>query len=443
MKKLFYAIGIAFLVVACSKEEPVAPVISAPPTPIMVTTQGLIGTWIFDDATAGTTEIIQFIDDNIFYFSNDIEAYTAGTYAQGNYQISTDGKVSGICDEKVLDFTFFKKSDYSFMVKNNTNEQEYTFGKWVGEVVRLDYQESASPLYKLWVDEEITSYSSHNEKTVMVDAKTGQITAMSEGFTVIDVVTTEGTAAVIVEAGGLIPDYASVIGVTKEKIKAAYGDTPTEEFEAYLLYRDEAKSVQFNINIRTKLSNGIDVKYGNYKGFARNELVEYLNTKYYLYKKDADKQVFINNASYDKATVTIAWDNVRELEYRFINRDLFEDFSIAIGKSKSEIEHLYGEDLILKRETSAELEYEIDEDLLEYAGVDKMKSVKFTFGNDMAVSIRVRLKNLTEDEIVSYLETRYGTSIGSDSETVYYYNHATGIEVAYRSAYDEIEFYAR
>lgn len=443
MKKLFYAIGIAFLVVACSKEEPVAPVIPAPPTPIMVTTQGLIGTWIFDDATAGTTEIIQFIDDNIFYFSNDIEAYTAGTYAQGNYQISTDGKVSGICDEKVLDFTFFKKSDYSFTVKNNTNEQEYTFGKWVGEVVRLDYQESASPSYKLWVDEEITSYSSHNEKTAMVDAKTGQITAMSEGFTVVDVVTNEGTAAVIVEAGGLIPDYASVIGVTKEKIKAAYGDTPTEEFEAYLLYRDEAKSVQFNINIRTKLSNGIDVKYGNYKGFARNELVEYLNTKYYLYKKDADKQVFINNASYDKATVTIAWDNVRELEYRFINRDLFEDFSIAIGKSKSEIEHLYGEDLILKRETSAELEYEIDEDLLEYAGVDKMKSVKFTFGNDMAVSIRVRLKNLTDDEIVSYLETRYGTSIGSDSETVYYYNHATGIEVAYRSAYDEIEFYAR
>ena len=247
----------------------------------------------------------------------------------------------------------------------------------------------------------------------------------------------------IVEAGGLIPDYASAIGQTKEQVKATYGDTPTEEYEAYLLYRDAGKSVQFNFNIRTRLANGIDVKYGNYKGFSRLELVEYLNTKYYLYQKESDEQIFINHANYNTSTVTITWDHIRELEYRAINRDLFEDFSIALGKSRSEIEHLYGEDLTLKRETTAELEYEIDEDLLEFAGVDKMKTVKFTFGNDIAVSIRLRLKNLTSDEITNYLKSRYGAATSSDDEAVYYYNPATGIEVAYRGTYDEIEYYVR
>lgn len=435
--------GFALLAIACSKEEPAIPNTPAPPTPIMVTTQRLIGTWIFDDATAGTTEIIQFVDDNLFYFSNDIEAYTSGDHAQGSYQVDTNGKISGGCDKKVLDLTFFNMSDYSFTIKDNTDMKEYTYGRLVGEVIQLDYLESALPAYQSWVNEEITSYSSHNDKTATVDTKTGQITAMSEGFTIIDVATAEGTAAVIVEAGGLIPDYASTIGKTKEQVKEVYGTTPTEEYEAYLLYRDEAKSVQFNVNIRTRLTNGIDVKYGNYKGFSRNELVEYLNTKYHLYRKESDRQIFINHANYDKATTTITWDNIRELEYRAINRDLFEDFSIALGKSKSEIEHLYGEDLILKRETSAELEYEIDEDLLEYAGVDKMKTVKFTFGNDVAVSIRLRLKNLTEDEIINYLETRYGASTSCDDEAVYYYNQTTGIEVAYRSTYDEIEYYIR
>lgn len=443
MKRFFYAISIVLLLVGCSKEEPISHTTHTAPTPIMVTMQELIGTWVFEDATAGITEVIQFGDDNLFYFSKDLGEYVSGIHAQGSYQIGTNGKVNGGCSDKILDLTFFKMSDYSFTIKDNTNDEERIYGKLVGETLQLDYHESTLPAYRSWVDEEITSYKSHNDKTAIVDTKTGLITAMSEGFTVIDVVTSQGTAAVIVEAGGLIPDYAGIIGKTKEETKSAYGDNPTEEFEAYLLYRDEAKSVQFNFNIRTGKANGVDVKYGNYKGFSRNELVEYLNTKYYLHKKDSDRQVYINNVNYDKSTATITWDNIRELEYRAINRDLFEDFSIAIGKSRSEIEHLYGEDLALKRETSAELEYEIDEDLLEYAGVDKMKTVKFTFGNNVVVSVRVRLKNLTKDEITNYLETRYGTSIGNDDEAVYYFDQTTGIEIAYRGTYDEIEYYTR
>ena len=193
--------------------------------------------------------------------------------------------------------------------------------------------------------------------------------------------------------------------------------------------------------MRTGQASGVVVKYGNYKGFSRNELVEYLKTKYYLYKELTDEKIFINAENYDRATVTITWDNEKELEYQLINRDLFEDFSIAIGKSRNEIERVYGEDLKLDRENRGELRYIIKEDLLGYAGVDKMESVKFTFGDSIVVAVLVKLKNLSEQEIDTYLVERYGGPIGSDKGAKYYYDPIIDIEIAHWVANKEVEYY--
>ena len=50
MKRFFYAISIVLLLVGCSKEEPISHTTHTAPTPIMVTMQELIGTWVFEDA---------------------------------------------------------------------------------------------------------------------------------------------------------------------------------------------------------------------------------------------------------------------------------------------------------------------------------------------------------------------------------------------------------
>ena len=428
---------VACLLGACSKEEP-TPAVA--PTPIKVIVQQLVGTWIYDDAASGTTEVLEFANAGTFHYSDKIEDILSETYVRGTYQINPDGRVNGGCEGKVLDFTFFSMSQNSFTVTDNVNGGNRTFNRLAGKTVEIDYLDSFTPTYVEWIEGEITSYCSHRTKTAAVDEK-GKITAMSEGVTLVDVVTTKGTAVVLVKAGGLIPDYADAVGCTQEEVKEEYGLEPSESYDAYLLYRDDAKSVQFDFNMRTGQASGVVVKYGNYKGFSRNELVEYLKTKYYLYKELTDEKIFINAENYDRATVTITWDNEKELEYQLINRDLFEDFSIAIGKSRNEIERVYGEDLKLDRENRGELRYIIKEDLLGYAGVDKMESVKFTFGDSIVVAVLVKLKNLSEQEIDTYLVERYGGPIGSDKGAKYYYDPIIDIEIAHWVANKEVEYY--
>lgn len=443
MKRLFYAMAITSLLIACNKEEPTPVAAPQPPQPVNVTTQDLIGTWIYDNTASGTTEVIEFMNDIAFHYSDNIEDILSETYLKGTYQISPNGRANGGCEGKVLDFTFFKVSSNSFTITDNTNGESHTFSKLVGKAIELEYQKDTVPTYAEWVEGEITSYKSHNTRTATVDARSGKITAMSEGVTLIDAVTTEGTAVVLVKTGGLIPDYADAIGCTQDEVKDIYGVKPSESYEAYLLYRDEAKSVQFDFSMRTKQATGVVVKYGNYKGFSRDELVEYLKTKYYLHKEYSDKKVFINHADYDQATVTITWDNEKELEFQVINRDLFEDFSIAIGKSRDEIEHVYGEDLKFDRENTAEIRYIIKEDLLGYAGVDKMSSVKFTFGDSVVVAVLVKLKNLTEQEIADYLVMKYGNPINSDDEAKYHYDPDIDIEIAHWIHDNEVEYYIK
>jgi len=444
MKNLFYTLGLACLLTACNKEEP-APLPPAPEVPVTITAEELVGTWVYENGTTGVTEVLKFTDGGSFYFSDNLEDILSDTYIKGSYQVGAAGKVSGGCIEKVLNFSVYKMMDYAFTMKDDMTSEKRTYARLVGETVKIDHKESSTPQYAHWISGEITAYKSGNEKTVSVDAVDGKITALSEGVASVYVASTKGTAAVLVKTGGLIPDYADAIGCTQEEVKSVYGEMPTEEFEAFLLYRDEAKSVQFDFNMRTQRVSGVVVKYGNQKGFSNNELVEYLKTKYYLHEEEDDEKIFFDHANKDKATVEIAWDTQKELEFKSISRELFEDFSIAIGMSRGYVERVYGEDLIedKDRTNDAELLYAIGPDLIGYDGVDKLKTVKFVFSNDTVVSVLVRLKNLTTEVTTTYLKDKYGDSTDKNGDIVNYYDAVSNIKIAYDTAYHQIEYYKK
>lgn len=423
MKKLFYLMSIVCLLAGCS-EEPA-------PEPVVVTNAKLAGTWVYDNTSSGVTEVLKFTNNGGFYYTTTLADAAFAGYGAGNYSVSEDGNLTAVGVEKSLDVTITKLSANSFTAKDEVTGESATYAKLI-ETIELGYGKSDTPGYSSLVAGNITSYKSHNVKVATVD-KTGAITAAAEGITLIDVVASEGTAVVLVKAEGLIPDYAKAIGYTKEKVLAEYGETIAATNEM-ILYTESDKFLTFNISKRTKLVEKIAVMYSN-KPFSNSELISYLNTKYYTYKNETSASFFAytDKATFDASDVKVTFDNGANLVFSYINHDLFEDFSIALGKTMDEVKYMYGVELTYIDGNESMIEYEIGDEILGYAGVTLMDGVTFYFSNGTANQVDVKLTSTVKAaDVTAFLGKKYvkDPDQTSDKRKIFYDN-ATGMKVQY------------
>lgn len=426
MKKLFYFLSIVCLLASCSKDSE--------PEPVVLTNEALTGTWVYDNTETGVTEILKFTKNGGFYYTTSLADAAFVGYPAGNYSISENVNLTavGASASKFLDVTITKLSANSFTAKDKETKTTTTYAKLV-ETIQLAYLKSDTPGYTSLVEGNISSYKSHNEKVATVDSK-GSIKAMAEGITLIDVITSKGTAVVLVKTEGLIPDYAKMIGYTKEKVVAEYGET-SGEFN--LIYHYDQYEVTFYVSKRTKVVERIKVEYTTNTSYL-NQIEEYLKAKYY---EDKSGSFYTDKNSKDTPTVKIEWDNYSELMYTYMNPDLFEDFSIAINQSVLEVKNMYAE-LEVFKETDYSIEYKIGTIQIGFTGVDKMDRVLFYHNGDFVTSAVLKLKkSVKQSDVEDFLGKKYGAVVNEDEYGIlYYYDAGRSINIEYDSDSNSVTY---
>lgn len=437
MKKFLCLFGLLTILGACHREEE-----ESGPEQLVVGAANIEGTWIWQAEGEMTAEIMKFTADGDFYFANSLENITFDDQVAGSYNvISSNASVMASYRDTKLNFTVTSLTANEMTISHKTSGATATYARHLVSL-EISHNMSFKPDYSLYVAGNIKSFHSRNDKTATVD-KYGTIVGKSEGITLIDVITNEGTAVVLVKVDGLIYDYTQAIGLTRDEVCAAYG-TPVDATEETVYYRDNEKMMIYDINKRTRLVDAIHITYNNKKGFSNADLVDYLSNKYYTYTGEAGfRHAFTNAATYETSNVMITFDGTKHLAYTYINHDLFEDFSVALGKSRDEVVYMYGDDLECLAEQASFVKYSIDDEVQGYPGADIMEEVKFSFYNGTTTLVELRLHNqLKQEAVTSFLKSRYSyNSDNSNSRHQFYYDKARKLVIDYIPEDCEICYY--
>ena len=171
-------------------------------------------------------------------------------------------------------------------------------------------------------------------------------------------------------------------------------------------------TVMFTISKRTKKVENVSIIYGNRKPFTNKELQTYLDTKYYVYKAETTASFFAytNKAAYGASNVKITFDNAASLVFSYINHDLFENFSIALGKTVEEVMYMYGEELTPDNNLSSptNIAYTIGNEILGYAGVELMNDVNFSFDKGVVSMVELGLADAAKyADVFEFLSQEY------------------------------------
>ena len=415
MKKMLSLFCLLAILGACRNEDD-------DPETLVLTAADLVGTWVLCDEDKGVTEIMKFTANGECYFTNQLDNVSFEGEHPGSYSfVSVNASVMANHKAVKRNFSVVGLTANSLTLRYKTSGEVVTFAR-LATILEVSYDVSIKPDYGFYVLGSIKGYRSHNDKIASVD-RGGTIVGKSEGVTLIDVITNEGTAAVIVKVEGLVYDYTQAIGLSKNEVCATYGD-PTYASEETVYYQTDDKMTTYNISKRTKKVDAIYIIYSK-KGFSNAALIDYLSYKYYAYKDETvgSFYTFTNAPAYDVSDVKIAYDGAKHLTYTYINHDLFEDFSIALGKSRDEVTYMYGDDLELLIEQTSFVEYAIGDETLGYPGADIMEEVKFSFDAGVTKMVELRLHNqLTYDSIADFLKSRYSYSADQSSNRHQFYH---------------------
>lgn len=436
MKKILFTFGLLAIISACHKEE------NNGQEQLLVSAANMAGTWVWYNGETGASEIMKFTENGDFFYTNSLENASFVDEVTGDYSIiSSIASVSAIHKGNKFNFNVTSLTANSMTIKHKTLGSEVTYARLLTQM-EISYDVSIKPDYGLYLAGNIKGFRSHNDKTASVD-KTGVITGKSEGITLIDVDTSEGTAVVIVKVGGLIYDYTQAIGLTKGDVCDRYG-VPTYVTDETVFYSTDEKMTTYNINKRTKVVDAIYIIYSK-KGFSNTALVDYLSNKYYAYKAETvgTFYAFTNSSTYESSNVKITFDGAKHLTYSYVNHDLFEDFSIALGKSRDEVVYMYGDELECIIDRTSYVEYAIGNEVQGYPGADIMEEVKFSFDGGVATMVELRLYNQLKQEVVmDFLKGHYSSSIeNSNSRHLYYYDKTRRLVVDYEPQVYTIRYY--
>lgn len=435
MKKFLYTMCLLATLSACSKEE-------HEPELLVVTAADLAGTWVYEHAESGTVDVMKFTAGGDFYLTDNLANANFENHKSGIYNmVSSDASVTTHFDGQQRAYIITALTANSLTVYNKKNDQTITYAR-LATLLDLSYNDPITPDYEKYIKGKIKGYRSHNDKVATVD-KQGRITGKSEGITLIDIVTTEGTAVLIAKIGSLIYDYTQAIGMTKNEICTTFG-TPVMVSDEMVWYQADDKMTRYSISKRTKLVDMVHVSI-LHKDYSNAALIEYLTNKYYAYKAETvgNTYAFTNRATYDASNVKITFDGTSNLTYTYINHDLFEDFSIALGKTRDEVEYMYGGELESIIDLPSVIEYAIGDEILGYAGPDVMEEVKFSFDNNITFMVELRLSShLKTESITSFFKSRYSYSTDNTGDRhAYFYDKNKNLVIDYIAEDNLVRYY--
>lgn len=310
----------------------------------------LVGTWVYDAPAEKAWERYTYADNG--YLSVQWATY------DGVYDLDESAQTIYAVDGQ--DVTFTINLDIAQMhMKLETesiNDFNWTYKAYDGthfngkytvqrmlESVTLSPQEVKTPAYRSLVGNAvIQGYKSHNDAVAKVN-DSGEITAISKGRTYIDVTTNKGIGVieVIVDAGAIPMAFEEFIGVPPTKVRESFGDKPYYEDETMIIYKEftpDIDMIGFTLDSWTGNVKGIVITYKSTVNTA--QITTILNATFIPFTSQTTEtfKAYMDSANRSDATVGVTWDIPKlTLTYVDLATDLFTDYSVLIGMTRSEV----------------------------------------------------------------------------------------------------------
>lgn len=377
----------------------------------------LIGTWVYDVPAEKDWERFTFSDNGYVL----VEWATL----DGVYNLEESGNGLYTIDGQTVTFSVNSSIGQMNMrmVTESINDMQWTYSMFNGssmngkytvqrllESITLSPEGTQLPDYQSLVGTtEIQSYRSHNEAVATV-SPIGEITAKKKGRTYIDVITSRGTGVIEVNVdGGVIPvAFEDCLGKGKAKVFELLGYNPYYEDETTLIYHNFTSDIDM-IGVRlddfSGLVKGVTVTFNS--SVDKSQVTSILNTTFVPFMSQTTEtfKAYMNTAERAEASVGVTWD-IPELTLTYVNlmTDLFPDYSILIGMTRSEVLNKMVIEPILSDEKSQSWFF------YDNKGVSMVSAyyTDFTtiFDNVQSV-VTVLDETLSEEEITKYLKKKY------------------------------------
>lgn len=286
-----------------------------------------------DDMWCSEDEMIGFLSEHYYvYEKGTTETYNAFTNMP-EFDVSTVGIVWD-SEKRNLIYIAKHKRDYI-----EIGREEYT----------PNYEELVG-------DASVISFKSQNEYIAKVDPKTGVITGIDTGNTIIDVETSNGLISMMVSVKVfLVYDYDLLIGKNKSDVDNLFGVTYSRDGNDMLF---KFNSSFFPIQQREvgnwdTMQLSLDTYYGPVTKvvltakddvwFAVDDMTDFLSRNYIPSEGETSKE---QNVFYSKdASVKVIWNiNDRTLTFeRYMDDKPFKDYGSFMGKTHEEVLSLMGE----------------------------------------------------------------------------------------------------
>lgn len=377
----------------------------------------LVGTWFYDNPAEKSWERHTYADNGYVFVEWDTYdgVYNPNGSAQGLYTIENQ-TVSFTVNTTVGQMNMR-------MVTESINDLNWTYSAYDGthmngkytvqrllESVTLSPEGIAQPDYQALVGTaDIQSYKSHNDVVASVSA-TGEILAKTKGRTYIDVITSKGTGVVEVNVdGGAIPvAFEECLGKGVSKVHELLGNSPYYEDETMVIYKDftiDIDMIGVNLDSQTGLVKGLVITYKS--SVKTSQVTSILDATFVPYMSQTTDtfKAYMDTAERADASVGVTWD-IPNLTLTYVNlaTDLFTDYSVLIGMTKSEVLKRMG------REPDSSDNQSQSWFFFDNKGVKIVSAYYTDFVNiydDVRSAVTMLDETLTVEQVTNYLKKKY------------------------------------
>ena len=298
-KQILLGLMILFAIISCSKSE-------------IETRSSIVGEWAYDNRDENVWEIVKFLPNGVFYFSNcQPGMHIKNENQDGRYSIDGD-HITGSYNLNGalmnLDATVIKVTAYELTIKLNDSGLYFTYYKVLDEIT-VDCAKKHIPDYSKLVNCPISGFAAHDTFMASVDSKSGEITGELNGFTMIDVITEEGKAIILVNVTGL-KDYTQDFGKTKAEIDNEYRtEYRTKYDDIFYINSNLIKYIGFSYDSKGEVYV-VMVVIKDDANMTDMEIKEYLGKQYYIYEKGCEENYWAYMDSPERGTATagIVWN---------------------------------------------------------------------------------------------------------------------------------------
>lgn len=317
----------------------------------LVLSQTIIGTWVIEDGI--TWERDTFGENGYFFgeWSRKIIYPTDGETAQGSYKVDDKTNViyvtakmpNGETLNPECRITEYSRFDFrADIYADNVFSGSYFYQRRIGEE-ELAPGSTVMPDYQSLVgNKEIRGYKSHDNSVATV-SPTGEITAVNNGTTYIDVDTPQGVGVVevIVKDDSIPYDFQSLLGQPVSAVHEMFGSNPYLEDNEYVAYKNvnpDISMVGVLLDSWTGLVKGVTVSFKS--SVSVNGITAALDRNYIPYMSQTTEtlKAYMDASTVAEANVGITWDTTKlTLTYVNLFQDLFRDYSVLLNMSRPQV----------------------------------------------------------------------------------------------------------